>query len=58
MVIASGVSAGEVVVTDGQLRLTPGARVAERGERAGRLVAERAGAGARPRAADGRLRTS
>jgi len=32
VVIASGVSAGEVVVTDGQLRLTPGARVAERGE--------------------------
>jgi hypothetical protein len=24
------VSAGEVVVTDGQLRLTPGARIAER----------------------------
>jgi membrane fusion protein, multidrug efflux system len=31
-VVASGVSAGEVVVTDGQLRLTPGARVAERGK--------------------------
>jgi multidrug efflux system membrane fusion protein len=30
MVIASGVSAGETVVTDGHLRLTPGARVAER----------------------------
>ncbi len=31
-VVADGVSAGEVVVTDGQLRLTPGARVAERGK--------------------------
>jgi membrane fusion protein, multidrug efflux system len=31
IVVAGGVSAGEVVVTDGQLRLTPGARVAERG---------------------------
>jgi multidrug efflux system membrane fusion protein len=31
MVIASGVSAGETVVTDGHLRLTPGARVVERG---------------------------
>jgi multidrug efflux system membrane fusion protein len=35
MVIASGVSAGETVVTDGHLRLTPGARVVERGESAG-----------------------
>jgi multidrug efflux system membrane fusion protein len=35
MVIADGVAAGEIVVTDGQLRLTPGARVAERGEAAG-----------------------
>jgi multidrug efflux system membrane fusion protein len=34
VVIATGVSAGEVVVTDGQLRLTPGARIAERGEAA------------------------
>jgi multidrug efflux system membrane fusion protein len=32
MVIASGVSAGETVVTDGHLRLTPGARVVERGD--------------------------
>ena len=32
VVIAEGVSAGEVVVTDGQLRLTPGARVSERDE--------------------------
>jgi multidrug efflux system membrane fusion protein len=30
-VIASGVTAGETVVTDGQLRLVPGARVSERG---------------------------
>ena len=29
-VVAEGVSAGEVVVTDGQLRLAPGARVGER----------------------------
>ncbi len=35
IVIAEGVSAGEVVVTDGQLRLTPGARVSERGESGG-----------------------
>lgn len=34
VVIASGVRAGETVVTDGHLRLTPGARVAERGEAA------------------------
>jgi multidrug efflux system membrane fusion protein len=32
VIVADGVSAGEVVVTDGQLRLTPGARIAERGE--------------------------
>jgi multidrug efflux system membrane fusion protein len=32
VVIAAGVSAGEVVVTDGQLRLTPGASVSERGD--------------------------
>jgi membrane fusion protein, multidrug efflux system len=31
-VIAEGLSAGEVVVTDGQLRLTPGARIAARGD--------------------------
>jgi multidrug efflux system membrane fusion protein len=36
VVIAEGVSAGEVVVTDGQLRLTPGARVSGRGEAGGR----------------------
>ena len=35
MVLATGVSAGERVVTDGHLRLTPGARVTERGETAG-----------------------
>lgn len=35
VVIAEGVSAGEVVVTDGQLRLTPGARVSERGAAGG-----------------------
>lgn len=31
MVIAKGLTPGEVVVTDGQLRLTPGARVSDRG---------------------------
>ncbi len=36
MVIARGVSAGEIVVTDGQLRLTPGTRVTEREETGGR----------------------
>ena len=35
-VVSSGLSAGDVVVTDGQLRLVPGARVAERG--AGRVA--------------------
>jgi multidrug efflux system membrane fusion protein len=35
-IIAQGISAGEVVVTDGQLRLTPGARVSERTDAAGR----------------------
>jgi len=42
-VIAEGISAGEEVVTDGQLRLTPGARVTERTDAAGR--------GARPEGA-------
>lgn len=32
-VIATGLKAGETVVTDGQLRLTPGARVTKRGAR-------------------------
>jgi membrane fusion protein, multidrug efflux system len=32
MIIAKGVSNGETVVTDGQLRLVPGARIVERGE--------------------------
>jgi multidrug efflux system membrane fusion protein len=32
VVLASGVSAGETVVTDGHLRLTPGSHVSERGE--------------------------
>jgi multidrug efflux system membrane fusion protein len=32
VIIAKGLSAGETVVTEGQLRLVPGARVAERGE--------------------------
>ena len=38
-VIAEGVAEGEEVVTDGQLRLTPGARVSERGGAAGRSAA-------------------
>jgi multidrug efflux system membrane fusion protein len=36
VVIAEGISAGEEVVTDGQLRLTPGVRVSERTDAAGR----------------------
>jgi len=48
-VIASGVSAGEVVVTDGQLRLVPGARVSERGETAsGRGASSGPGGGQGP----------
>jgi len=35
-IIAEGISAGDQVVTDGQLRLTPGARVSERTGAAGR----------------------
>jgi membrane fusion protein, multidrug efflux system len=31
VILADGVAAGEIVVTDGQLRLTPGARITERG---------------------------
>lgn len=56
-VIANGVNAGEEVVTDGHLRLTPGARVSERGaqrggagqggERGGRGEGGAAGRGAR-----------
>lgn len=34
-VIASGITPGDVVVTDGQLRLTPNARISERGGGAG-----------------------
>jgi len=36
VVIGEGVAPGEEVVTDGQLRLTPGARVSERGGAAGK----------------------
>jgi multidrug efflux system membrane fusion protein len=35
VVIAAGLSPGEEVVTDGQLRLSPGARIAERGSQEG-----------------------
>jgi multidrug efflux system membrane fusion protein len=42
-VLESGISAGEVVVTDGALRLTPNARIADRGATSGR--AGRAGGG-------------
>ena len=52
-VIAEGVSAGEVVVTDGQLRLMPGARVAERGG-AGGGAWRRRPSGAAANAAAGR----
>ena len=45
VVIASGLSPGEEVVTDGQLRLTPGARVSEPGSPEGR----RGGQGGRGR---------
>lgn len=48
-VIQSGITPGDVVVTDGQLRLTPNARVAPRGGGAGdagRAGAGRAGGGA------------
>jgi multidrug efflux system membrane fusion protein len=51
-VIAKGLSAGEIVVTDGHLRLTPGAKVAQRGEgrgagggRGANQASGRAGAG-------------
>jgi membrane fusion protein, multidrug efflux system len=36
VVIGEGLAAGEEVVTDGQLRLTPGARVSDRGATSGR----------------------
>jgi multidrug efflux system membrane fusion protein len=53
-VIAEGVVAGDVVVTEGHLRLVPGATVSERGETAGR-GAEGEGRGARSgRGAEGR----
>ena len=42
-VIASGLKAGETVVTDGQLRLTPGARISIKTAREG---------GGRPRGSD------
>jgi multidrug efflux system membrane fusion protein len=38
-VIASGLKGGETVVTDGQLRLTPGARVSTKTAREGGGVA-------------------
>ena len=54
MVLAGGVSSGETVVTDGQLRLTPGTRVSERGgtpiergQAGGRAGSPPAGAGSR-----------
>jgi membrane fusion protein, multidrug efflux system len=40
IVVAQGLSAGETVVTDGQLRLTPGARVTEQGASSGGRGAE------------------
>jgi membrane fusion protein, multidrug efflux system len=53
IIIAKGVSGGEIVVTDGHLRLTPGARVSERGEGAPRGGARGAGGGARGERAGG-----
>jgi len=50
-VIESGIAPGDVVVTDGQLRLTPNARVAQRG--AGRGSGDDAGRGAGRSAARG-----
>jgi multidrug efflux system membrane fusion protein len=44
-VIASGVAPGDVVVTDGHLRLTPGARVSERGAPGTQSVSTPPGAG-------------
>ena len=48
MVIASGISAGETVVTDGHRRLTPGSRVVERSNAAAERgqTGTRAGRGA------------
>ena len=47
-VIASGLAAGEEVVTDGQLRLVPGARIAEAGGRASGSGPAAAGRGGEP----------
>jgi len=51
MVIANGIAAGDIVVTDGHLRLAPGSKVMERGEPAG--SGSRSGPGGRGGAADG-----
>jgi membrane fusion protein, multidrug efflux system len=53
MVIAQGVSVGDVVVTDGHLRLTPGATVSERGDDGPRGGQRSAGAGGGDRARGG-----
>jgi len=37
-VIKTGLSAGEIVVTDGQLRLVPGSRISVKGPGAGRTA--------------------
>jgi membrane fusion protein, multidrug efflux system len=52
-VLAGGVSPGETVVTDGHLRLTPGARVSERGEGGPRGGETGAGGRGGQRAGDG-----
>ena len=54
LVIASGVSAGETVVTDGHLRLTPGARVVERGGAAPAAGPAESRAGRSPQGTQGR----
>jgi membrane fusion protein, multidrug efflux system len=49
VVVADGIAAGDVVVTDGQLRLAPGARVMKPGEAGGaRAAGGRRGAGSEP----------
>jgi membrane fusion protein, multidrug efflux system len=57
MIIASGLSAGEEVVTDGQLRLTPGAQVSTGGPRGGGAGNPEEGSAA-PQGGQGRGRRS
>jgi hypothetical protein len=54
-VIASGITPGDIVVTDGQLRLTPNARVALKGgaDNGGQSASQRGGGAGRPGGAGG-----